>query len=285
VRITTRLGWATIVLSCLYIQVTTAAQNTTFSQRSEQSVSAKLTPEQLTAAARLYFRDTAEFPMLEQMDLTVLDASGHVRKTDKLSVDYLFQGYNPRSGTATAKVHGSISMWAALRGAKTFKASLNGSFLTLEAGSVVGANLADYEFEADDPSPAQDTILAKLVKKETCPPLAMTKVPEAYVPDRMCGAKVYQLDRHLRIQRFVYDASGLPAPVSIGPFGSCTLQRYHAEVEFQSVAMPGEGESFLVPKKVTTTLETNKGNILITSMYEPKPRGSQAAAASSSSSK
>jgi len=51
-----------------------------------------------------------------------------------------------------------------------------------------------------------------------------------------------------------------------------TYPRYHAEVEFQSVEVPGEKEPFLAPKLVTATLETNKGKIVIASVYEPKAR-------------
>jgi hypothetical protein len=73
-------------------------------------------------------------------------------------------------------------------------------------------------------------------------------------------------------QKYTFDLSGLPAPLIIDAFGPCILQRYHAEVEFQKVEVPGEKEPFLVPKLVTAAIETNKGKILIASAYEPKTR-------------
>jgi hypothetical protein len=93
---------------------------------------------------------------------------------------------------------------------------------------------------------------------------------EMYLPDDLCGASAFQLHDDLIFRKFAFDVLGLPAPVKLDPFGQCNLQRYHAEVEFQQVTLPGGQVPFLIPKQVTATMETDKGKIVITSVYEPK---------------
>lgn len=267
-----RVGWLGIALTAL-LTGTIATQSAVSCQTEPES--RPLRPDQLISAAKLYFRDTAEFPMLEKMELSVFDPSGKLRKRQTISVDYVFRGYNPRSTTATANVHGNISFWAALGGAKTFKASLNGAAMTLTAGSVVSLDLSKYTFEAEDRVVQEGIIVAKLVPKEDCPPFAMTNVPEAYVPAQTCGTTQYQLNSSLHFQKFTYEASGLPVRMRIRPFGESTLQRYRSEVDFQTVVLHGETQPFLVPRQVITELQTSKGRIRIASTYEPKSSGSQ----------
>jgi hypothetical protein len=40
----------------------------------------------------------------------------------------------------------------------------------------------------------------------------------------------------------------------------------------RKTTLPEDKEPFLVPKRVTATLETDKGTIVITSIYEAKPQ-------------
>jgi hypothetical protein len=267
----TRLLRAGLTISSLVLAAAVMAQSSgQFGQRAQPPVK-NLTREELTAAAKLYFRDTTELPLVQQMEFFVFDSSGRIRKTDKLTLEYLFQGYNPGSKTAHFNVRGHESFWSAMRGSKTFKASINSGMWTLWAG-VVARDFSAYSFEAGAASAVDGPVLAKLVPKESCPAFTMTKNPEFYVADgRVCGQAEFQLDRNLRFERFSYEAPGLPARAKVAPLGECMLQRYRTEIEFQTVTIPGDREPYLVPKRVTTTLETNKGRVVISSAYEPKP--------------
>ena len=57
-------------------------------------------------------------------------------------------------------------------------------------------------------------------------------------------------------------------------FSESTLRRYHVEIEFQKVLLAGDNQPFLAPKQVTAKLETNKGSLEITSVYEAKDASS-----------
>lgn len=272
-NVTTRLLRGGIILSGVFLATGfVMAQAGGSTEEPPQTPAAQLTADQLTVAAKRYFRDTAELPLVQLMEFSVLDSSGRVRKTQKLTLDYLFQGYSPRNETARVNLSGNVSFWSIMRGNKMIKASLNSASWTMNAG-VVARHSNFYSFEASGAGTREGPILAKLVPTQPCPVFAMIKNAEIYMADDTnCGPMAFQLDRDLRFERFVYDASGVPAKAKIAPFGECTLRRYHTEIEFQTATIPGDNEPFVIPKRVTTTLETSKGKVVISSTFEPKPR-------------
>ncbi len=231
---------------------------------------APLTYEQLAKSAKVYFRDTTEFPMMQKMTFSVTDKSGHVRKINHLVLDYVFNGYRPGTKTASGNARTNISFWEAIRGAKMVKASLNSTLWTMFAGIVPYDDAALYKFEAEAAAGGDNLITARLNPVKSCSQLTMQKNPKVYFPDEVCGPFEYQLHDALTIHKFVFDADGLPALIMIEPFGKATLRRYHVEVEFQKALLAGDSQPFLAPKQVTAKLETNKGNLEITSAFEAK---------------
>jgi hypothetical protein len=72
----------------------------------EQVSPSKLSSEQLLQSAKIYFRDTTEFPLVQITTLSVSDSSGRIRKTKPDSRTVTFQGYQLKTEThesATAK--------------------------------------------------------------------------------------------------------------------------------------------------------------------------------------
>ncbi len=227
-----------------------------------------VTRGQLVKAAKLYFRDTAELPMVQVTTMTVTDAAGKARKPSTITGEYLFHGYSKNKKTSNASFHGNISMWAALRGAKVAKASMNSMLFTMLPGVQIYSETDDYTFE-DDAGP-QDSPRLKLLPAKPCSVFSVAQISGSYLPDHPCGEMEFDLDRDSKFQKFTFESAGLPAQLNLYPFGKCTLLRYHAEVTFQSVTLLDEKTPFLVPAEVTTTLETSKGTIVIASKYLPK---------------
>ena len=240
------------------------------SAQTEKSAGA-LTLDQLTTAAKHYFRDSAEFPLLQKTTVSVVEANGRARKVQTVSAEYIFAGYNQGTKAASGRTHGDVSMWQGMTGAKAFKAATSSAVWTMDAGLRLFADPSEVAFEAGETSNADGVRTAKFIPAKPCPTVTMKVHGEWYVPDKRCGVGEFQVGGEMSFQKYTFDLSGLPAPVNVDAFGACILQRYHAEVEFQSVSVQGQKEPFLVPKRVTATLETNKGNIVITSMYEPNP--------------
>jgi hypothetical protein len=251
-----------IWLSCMYcVSASVSAQTT-------EQAALKLTREQLVKSAKVYFRDTTEFPMTQNMTFSVLDSAGRVRQVKKQSVDYVFNGYNPGKKTASGQMHGKVSFWSAMRGNKMAKATLNSMLWTMIPGVRLYSDPGDYAFEAQESH--DGLITARLVPVAPCPPFSMEKNPDIYFPDDACGPSEFQMHDDLSFHKFVFDASGLPVSVRIGPLGKSTLRRYHVEVEFQRIMLAGDKDPFLVPRQVTATLETDKGKLVISSAYDAK---------------
>ena len=186
--------------------------------------------------------------------------------------DYLFKGYSPRSESANGTLSGvNVSFWSVMRGNRLVKASYNGAGWIMVPG-LVARSLSSVPLGITSTKDEDGSVLVRLGDKAACQPFTMNDRwnAERYIPDGACGSDAeFRLDRYLHFQNFAYEATGLPIPARIYPFGDCTLQRYHTEIEFQTTTIPGDTEPFLLPKRVTTTLETNKGNLVINSMYEP----------------
>ena len=231
---------------------------------------ATLTLDQLVGAAKRYFRDTAEFPLQQKMTFVVSDTKGRVRQTKSQLTEYVFQGYKSREKTASFNLHGKVSFWQAMRGSNILKIAASSALWTMIPGGVLNAEQGEYTFAAKSIDPAADRMSAQFIPNKPCPALTMTDKASFYLPDEVCGTSGFEVYRDLKFQKFVFEVGGLPAPVKINPFGQCTLQRYYAEVEFQSVMLPGDKEPFLIPRQSVTRLETDKGTIVMTSVFEPK---------------
>lgn len=244
--------------------------NAQFSVRPDAHAAASpvVTMDDLQTAAHRYFRDTAELPMVQTTTFSVTDHSGRTRKPKTITTTYVFHGYSKASQTANATFNGHESLWAMLRGSKTMKVSMNGAMWTIIPGIRLYGDA--YSMQIDQSANSNGSITAQFTPIKPCPPFAMTKFSQYYLPDHSCGPGEFQLGNDLTFQKFSSDIPGLPAPVKLDPFGQCTLRSYHADVTFQSVNLPGESDPFLVPKQATATLETDKGTIVISSSYQPK---------------
>jgi hypothetical protein len=223
----------------------------------------------LLSAAKLYFRDTAEFPMVQVTTVNVTGAAGKTHKPITITGEYLFHGYSKNNNIANATFRTKVSMWTTLRRSNTVKMSMNGIFFTMMPGFQIYSEPHDYAFE--DGTESQKSPTVKMIPTEPCPAFSLMQISESYLPEHPCGEMDFDLDKDSKLQKFMFDSAGLPAQLNLYPFGKCTLLRYHAEVTFQSVTLPDETAPFLVPSQVTTTVETSKGSIVLVSKYQPKP--------------
>ena len=231
--------------------------------------SGALTMDDLLTAAKHYFRDTAELPMVQTTTFSVTDSSGRRSKPKVQTTFYLFQGYSRQANGPQVNIRGHVSMWAMLHGSKMIWVSANNALWTSIPGLALYAKPDTYKFQVR--AIGEDLATATYTPIRGCSFSMNERNSRWYFPDDLCGPSEFQLTKDLAFQEFSYEASGLPAPVKMDPFGRCTLRRYHADVSFQSVDLPGEKDPFLVPKEVTATLETDKGTIVISSSFEPRP--------------
>ena len=220
-------------------------------------------PEEVTlshvaSAGKIYFRDSAEFPMHINVELIATDLSGKVRKHKTGKFKYDFHGYNQRSGHGTITLHGPRgAMKAALSAAVSSMAPI--SFLSPDAET-------QYAFTVLDQG--SDIVSARLSRIAQCEP--PTWLAEFYTLGTMCGSFEVQLQKDdFALKYYIFDAGNLPVAAGIDVLGQTTVSAYHAEAEFQKVFLPNDPKPFLVPKLVTVTITTDKGKLVISSAYTP----------------
>jgi hypothetical protein len=221
----------------------------------------ELTLGQVAKASKVYFRDSAEFPMHIGVELTATDLAGKVRKHKTGKFKYDFHGYNQRAGHGTITLHGPRGMMAraALSAAASSMAPI--SFLSPDAET-------GYLFTVIDQG--TDIASARLSRIDQCAP--STWLPDYDGLDTMCGSFAVQLEKDdLALKRCIFDAGNLPVSAAIDVLGPATVSGYHAEAEFQKVFLPDDPKPFLVPKLVTVTITTDKGKLVISSAYTTDP--------------
>jgi hypothetical protein len=215
-----------------------------------------ITPQQLAAGIKTYFRDSAEFPLHMDLVLVATDSSGQLRQRKTGNANYDFHGYNPRNFGGNAR--GSRSTVPAARNA------LVASILPTVALEALSAGAPPVISE----DPAAGLVTAKIEQPE-CGEFKWSS--EYSAPEQLCGPSEFQVKRaDLSLVRFTFQAGGLPISTVVKPFGKCQLRGYRVEAEYQQVLLPGDPKPFLVPKRVEAKVETDKGTLVMTSQSVPR---------------
>ncbi|HYM12281.1 MAG TPA: hypothetical protein VEU62_16215, partial [Bryobacterales bacterium] len=74
-------------------------------------------------------------------------------------------------------------------------------------------------------------------------------------------------DGDLTLERFALEISNLPAAAKIAYLGDVQIRRIHAEGDIQKAYLPKDPKPFFIPKRVATSIETDKGSIVLTNVY------------------
>jgi hypothetical protein len=220
----------------------------------------ELTLAQVAKASKVYFRDSAELPLRMNVEMTLTDQSGRIRKHKTGKVDYDFHGYNSRSE----------HMHFNLRGPKAvLKAAISVSVASLASVTLLGTEAEKhYTFSASE-SESPDLILANMAPIPACGPFEWS--PDSYTVKLICGSFEIQLQKNdLELKHVTFNGSGLPASAVMDVLGPVTILRFHSEADFQNVLLPGDPKPFLVPKLVTVTVDTDKGKLVMSSGYALK---------------
>ena len=234
---------------------------------SQTTTTPTLTVAELANAAKIYLRDSAEFPLDMHLTMSAVSTSGRVIKADTAEGRYDFHGYNPRSE------HGAASFRVTTKGmfhsAKPMVAPARNSFLAaILPNTVLFKSAADrYSLEMV-PSPNPLLLTARVLPHSPCTEFKWAG--EYNAPETICGSSEFQLQKDdLSLRHFSFEAGALPVLADVKPFGKCQLRRYHLEADFQRVTLPNDPKPFLVPAHVDVTVETDKGRLRMTTDFEP----------------
>jgi hypothetical protein len=221
------------------------------------------TRDEITALSRSFLRDSAELPMDVAVATVVKDARGKTIRDAHSTVRFLFRGYNAQAGRFSFRAQaGMMSM-------RIMNDSIGGNFAVIDAFTLLAPHpdgLADVAVEGGQ---GAEPFILRTAQTE-CREFAMSG--KHLYPDKRCAKAEFRVrqdaGRALSIERFDFDVLNLPAKGKLPYLGEGNVRRYHAEGELQQVTLPDDKRPFLIPKRVVTTVESEKGVIVVTNNYK-----------------
>lgn len=89
--------------------------------------------------------------------------------------------------------------------------------------------------------------------------------------EHYCYTTVFRVVRDaagkLAVHGFGVDIEQLPALRKVRYLGEVQIRKIHSDGEVQEARMGDDPRPFLVPKRVTTTIETDTGAVVVTNHY------------------
>lgn len=246
------------------------------SQSTSAAPPAQANRDDLISATRGFFRETVEFPLRQQLTISVSKGSGPLKTINDASLDYVFHGYRTGKKTPAGEVD-DINFGKWLHAWEAFKGALHDDVVMMVPVSLVlesvtpqsgPASALSFEMTALEDDSGGWTV--RMSAQHECPPFAMTRAKRWTIPDAFCGIADFRLRDDLSIESFTFYSGGLPATVNVDHLGKRSLLSYSVEVRFREVLLPESDDPFVIPRSVTTTLETDRGKLVISSEYEPE---------------
>jgi hypothetical protein len=218
----------------------------------------------ITALSKTFLRDSAELPMDVAVQTIVTDASGNPKRRAQSTVRFLFHGYNQQAGSFQFEARGSWFNGGPMHD------SLAGDFAVLDALRRLAPNAkrSPGDEPVIHPDPSGKGFLVRAVQQD-CDPFETNE--RFLYPTHYCTSVEVRItngpDGALAIESFSLDMRNLPAPAKIPYLGAVQLKRFRAEGDIQKAWLPNDPSPFFVPKRVVTTIDTDKGRIVVTNAY------------------
>ena len=173
----------------------------------------------------------------------------------------MFHGYSHQAGKFSFNSHSGWFNTSALRD------SLSGDYAVFEAFSLL-APKKDDELEIRQGRPGQGFVIRTSARRD-CHEFEMQErvlFPQKYCPSVEFDADMDSTGR-LTLNRFTLEVGNLPAPAKIAYLGTVQIRSIRAEGDIQKAYLPNDPQPFFIPKRVVTSIGTDKGNIILTNVY------------------
>jgi hypothetical protein len=205
---------------------------------------------QITGLSKTFLRDSAELPTDVAVKTLVVDAKGKKRRDAQSSVQFPFRGYN-----AQAERY-SFRSAAGLMSRRILNDSVAGNFAVINAFTRLtpnGSALASLSIVAGQ---SEGVFAVRADYASDCHGFRMSS--------RFLRGEQYCCTAQLD---FAVDIGQLPAPGNVRYLGDMEVRRIHSEGTVQEARMGDDPRLFLIPKRVTTTVETGKGTVTVVNGY------------------
>jgi hypothetical protein len=218
---------------------------------------------QITALSKTFLRDSAELPMDVLVKTVVTDAKGKTKRDAHSNVQFVFRGYN----AGTEKY--SFRSTAGFMSLRILHDSMAGNFAAINAFSRLtphGSNPAEMTIEHGG---SGGFFIVRSEAAADCHGFRMSA--KFLYGEQYCYAAVFRVARDtagkLAIQDFAVDIEQLPAWGNVRYLGEGQVRKLHSDGEVQEARMGDDPHPFLIPKRVTTTIETDKGAVVVINDY------------------
>ncbi len=192
----------------------------------------------------------------------VKDSAGKQKRNANSTVRFLFRGYNGESQRWSFR--SSSGMFST----RILHDSLGGNFALMDAFTALAPRGADTLPLIIDDRPAGTPFVVRSANKD-CHDFTMTG--QFTYPDKKCPEVAFYMGRdpagELSIERFTVDVGALPALGKVPYLGDAQVLKIHADGEVQQARLPDDPKPFLIPKRVTTTIESDRGTVTVTNAY------------------
>jgi hypothetical protein len=218
---------------------------------------------QVTALSRTFLRDSTELPMDVAVQTKVTDAKGRKKRDAHSNVQVLFNGYNRQSEGYSFRSKSGFT------GFKILHDSLGSNFVVIDAFRRLaphGTNPADVTIE---PGTKDGSFVIRSDAPVDCQGFKMQ--PHFLYPEHCCYSVIFHVTADpggkLVVQDFAVDIDKLPAAGNVRYLGLTEVRKIHSDGQVQEASFGGDPHPFLIPKHITTTIETSKGTVVLTSDY------------------
>jgi hypothetical protein len=220
---------------------------------------------QMTELSKSFLRDSAELPMDVAVTTVVKDATGKQKRNATSTVRLLFRGYNAQAGRWSFRANSGLMARRILYDS-------------------MGGHLAIFDaFTAIAPRPEGELPIvvevgdagAPFVVRVTDPKCAVFEMKGSFpYPNKSCNTSTFDVLRgaagELGIERFTLDILRLPAAGKVPYLGEATIRKIHTEGEVQLAQLGADTKPFLIPKRVITAIEADRGTLVVTNAYTLK---------------
>jgi hypothetical protein len=221
---------------------------------------------EITALSKSFMRDSAELPMTVAVETVVTNAKGKKVRNTHSTTEFVFRGYNGQTGRGTFKINAGLMSYRVMHD------SIAPNFAVLDAFMAIAPQPDGLKAVAVEGGQGGEPFLLKTDAK--CEDVKFAMGGQFPYPNKRCYATEFRVRRDatgaLTIERFQVDVGNLPAEGKVPYLGLAQVRKVHAEGEVQAARLPDDPRPFLIPKRVTVSIESDKGTAVVTNQYTLK---------------
>jgi hypothetical protein len=196
------------------------------------------------------------------VNTVVKDAAGRQKRNSKSAARFIFRGYNGQSGQWSFRSNSGILSL------KILHDSVAGNFAVIDAFTSIAPRPGDpAEMIITGGQPGEPFVIR--VPAKDCHQFEMAW--DFPYPKKKCYDATFYARRDasggLSIERFAVDIGALPAAGKMPYLGDGQIRKIHADGEVQLARLEHDAKPFLIPKRITTTLGSDKGTMVVTNAY------------------